>query len=153
MPNLHIVIGDANTKKSSLLRCLTGLAKSPIFRDVKLVNGAIIHVYCVSSALQENFRPMTPTDFVQHVNSLNPSPTDIAITLRTNGRGNYPSAQAYLTAFANANYTIANVAILGQSTAGLLQFANSVNVVVVQNSQIIPANEVAAPVRSVWGWI
>lgn len=53
MPNLHIIIGDTNTRKSSLLRCLTGIGSgnSKKYMDVKEASGRVITVYCRTTRL------------------------------------------------------------------------------------------------------
>lgn len=101
MPNLHIIIGDANTRKSSLLRCLTGVGggNASRYMDVAQTSGKVMQVYCVLSALQENYKPLLPTEFIEHVNALPRQPTDIAFTLRVSARRGYPDCLAYMNAF------------------------------------------------------
>jgi hypothetical protein len=153
MPNLHVIIGDSNTRKSSLLRCLTGVGGGAAKKrlDVALVNGNTITVYCILSALQEGYKPKTPNDFIAYIRTLKPRPTDIAITLRVKAVGIYPDALAYLQAFSRAHWPVANIALLGSSACTLPGMP--ANAILVPNSDSRPTNETSSLVRRGWGWI
>ena len=155
MPRLHIIIGDANTRKSSLLRSLTGVVGGRTANqhmDILLTNGSIINVYCTTSALQENLNPKTPEQFIEEINSLCPMPTDIAITLRAKKRAGYPSAADYILAFRQAEWHISSAALLGHSAAALNLLLQNVAVATKVDSPIRPTNETASLVRKIWGW-
>lgn len=162
MPRLHIIIGDADTRKSSLMRCLTGVSGGRSANqnmDIALTNGTIIRVHCTTSALQESLNPRTPAQFIAEVQGMSPAPTDIAITLRVRARGSartggpYPNATTYLSAFSQVNWPVANVALLGSAACALQPLAAGPNIAVVPNSPYRPTNETAAQVRQVWGWL
>ena len=121
--------------------------------DIRLTNKSIINVYCTTSALQENLRPQLPQQFIAFVNSLNPIPNDIAITLRVNGRAGYPAATAYIQAFAHAGWQISSAALLGPSAASLRASLPNMAVAVQGNSPSLPTNETANSVRQIWGWL
>jgi len=154
MPNVHVIIGEANTRKGSLLRCLTGVgsAKGNLYMDVMQTSGSTITVYCVSRSLQENYRPMTPSDFIAFIGTLRPAPTDIAVTLRVRARGGYPTAIAYLNAFARARWTIVNVALLGTAACALPVSTFSRSIAPIPHSASQPNNQSARSVRRVWRW-
>lgn len=117
MVNLHTVIGDLNTRKSSTLRCLTGLGGGNATKrlDVALGPASIMKVWCRLSALQESYAPLTPSEFIQLIQAMNPIPTDVAITLRVTGTSPLlPSAINYLQAFLSHGWTIKKSRCLGQ---------------------------------------
>lgn len=156
MPRLHLVIGDANTRKSSLVRCLSGVVggrSANQHMEVQLTTGTVITVFCATSALQENLHPRTPSDFIREVNSMVPVPTDVLVTLRVNSRANYPSAAQYVAAFLNAGWVVASVALLGGSAQGLARLAPAARVSAVPNSAAQPTNLTASIVRTSWGWL
>ena len=156
MTNLHIIIGDSNTRKSSLLRCLTGVGNGNAKKklDVAISNGTVISVHCTLSALQENYKPLTPVEFIHAINAQRPTPTDIAFTLRVNARGIYPNANTYLQAYQQvAGWRIVNIALLGTSARGLQGLPPTANIVRVPSSKTRPTNESAQSVRQAWGWI
>lgn len=154
MPNLHIIIGDADTRKSSLLRCLTGVGSGNATRyiDVAEASGRTIQVYCILSALQENYKPLLPAEFIKHIKSLHPKPTDIAFTLRVSSRGSYPDCNAYLQAFTAAGWPVVNVALLGSSACKQGSQISAQAVISVPSSPQQPTNLTASQVRAVWKW-
>lgn len=157
MPNLHIIVGGPNTRKSSMLRSLTGVSGGRNANQnmaVALLNGQVITVFCTTSALQESLNPMLPNAFINYVNQMNPIPTNVAITLRANQRGAYPGFFNYLQAFQQANWPIVNIALLGAAANATNPLPVAVNgVAQVPNSQNSPTNQTAAQVRTVWGWV
>lgn len=155
MPNLHIIIGDANTRKSSLLRCLTGVGSGNASRymDVAQTSGKVMQVYCILSALQENYKPLLPIEFIEHVNALPHQPTDVAFTLRVNARGGYPHCLVYMNAFAAAGWPIVSVALLGSSACALGGQVSAANVYAAPGSAQQPTNLTASVVRSAWTWM
>ena len=154
MPNLHIIIGDSNTRKSSLLRCLTGVGSGNATRyiDVAMASGNVVQVYCMLSALQENYKPLSPREFVALVKSIRPRPTDLAFTLRVSARGKYPDFAAYLTAFSVARWPIVNVALLGNSACSQGTNISARNISAVPTSSQQPTNLTANHVRRAWQW-
>jgi hypothetical protein len=154
MPNLHIIIGDANTRKSSLLRCLTGVGSgnSNRYIEVSEASGKVITVYCMLSALQENYKPQCPAEFIDYVKALNPRPSDIAFTLHVSSRGVYPAFSAYFQAFTQAGWSIASIALLGSSACAQQGNISATRVCAVANSTQQPTNQTATQVRKVWQW-
>ncbi len=154
MPNLHIVVGDANTRKSSLLRCLTGVGSGNATRYIQVAeaSGNVLTVFCMLSALQESYKPMTPAAFVRFVRQLSPQATDVAVTLRANARGTYPGLAAYLQAFSQAGWPVRNAAFLGPGAYALRTSVAGANSVAVTRSPNQPTNQTAQQVRKAWGW-
>jgi hypothetical protein len=155
MPNLHIIIGDSNTRKSSLLRCMTGVGggSGTRYMDLTETSGDTIRVYCILSALQENYKPLFPAEFVKHVKSLPTKPTDVAFTLRVSPRGLFPGFNEYLQAFTRAGWPVVNVALLGPSAftqRGQIRATQSVISVPLSPEQ--PTNLTATKVRAAWRW-
>lgn len=107
MPRLHIIIGDANTRKSSLLRCLTGVQGGRSTNqnmDVALTNGAVINVHCLGAALQESQSSMAPDKFIQYVGRLTPMPNHFIERtpqrpLMSNVRPHGPTAPCWRTRY------------------------------------------------------
>lgn len=154
MPRLHVIVGDANTRKSSLLRCLTGVTggrSANQLMDVLLSSGSSIRVFCTTSALQESLDPKQPQKFIDDVLAMTPVPTDVAITLRLKGRGSYPAATAYLAAFVSAGWGVSSVALLGSATS--TPTPAGAHVVSIPTSMMQPTNESATSTRKVWGWV
>jgi hypothetical protein len=182
MPNIHVIIGDANTRKSSLLRCLTGFGGNPNKRDmeVSLANngraplsipdgddvsleftpaekGEYVVVHCKQLAGLQEMNCQTPENFIIYINSLNPIPTDVAVILRVHGTKREsvitPEAMKYIQAFnKEVNWNVKNVALLGDVACALQGFPSTATAVRVPFSQDLPTNLFAFGVRAKWGW-
>ncbi len=154
MPNLHIIIGESNTRKSSLVRCLTGVGGGNAEKrlDIKLVSGKKINVFCILSALQESYKPKTPQEFINYINALNPIPSDIVFTLRVNAVGGYPDANSYISAFTAVHWNISSIALLGAAACALSGIPTTTNIERILSSPTQPTNETASFVRNKWGW-
>jgi hypothetical protein len=160
MPSVHVIIGDANMRKSSLLRCLTGFGGNPRKRDMDVTlpkMGGTMVVHCKQLAALQELNCQTPAQFIAYINALKPTPTDIAVILRVRGtaRGNVttPSALTYIHEFVRARWHVANVALLGPSACALRGLPAGATVVPVNLSPSMPTNEIAHQVRSMWGWL
>jgi len=159
MPNLHVIIGDPDTRKSSLTRCLVGVGRvnhgSGTRWDVALVRGAPIKLFCKVASLQEGQHAMGSTAFIRFVKDLRPVPDEILISLRVSG-GRFPDAVDYLSAFNAASWPVRSVALMDTSAIGLAPLralAAGARVARVPGSSIVPTNASAALVRKVWGWV
>ena len=60
-PNVYIIMGETNMKKSSTIRCLAGIHNKNIF-DIKHQNGNIRPTFVLASSLQE--AKISESDFV-----------------------------------------------------------------------------------------
>lgn len=154
MPNLHIIIGESNTRKSSLVRCLTGVGGGNAQKrlDIELMSGNRINVYCILSALQENYKPKTPQEFIDYINALDPIPSDVIFTLRVNSAGIYPNASSYISAFTAVHWNISSIALLGSAACAISGLPSTANIESVLSSPTQPTNETASFVRKKWGW-
>ena len=110
--NAYLIIGEPNTRKSSLLRSLTGCFNRND-RDIQLVNGTLINIYARVSSLQES--KITPKDFIKEVHArgcanvifcLLPDPNPLFPIL-------YPDAHMYISTFEEAGWSFVKTAIVG----------------------------------------
>lgn len=147
---LHIVIGNTNSKKSSLIRNLTGVGQTPRLWDVAFSVIGSQKVYILGSSLQESYKPISPMEFIDLVNSTECE--HFLFPLWIKARGAYPCAAQYLNDFRAAGFDIHNLAILGACTA-TAGFSGSNATVNIAAPALQTTNEIAANVRSAWGWI
>lgn len=110
--NAYLIIGEPNTRKSSLLRSLTGCFNRSD-RDIQLTDGTSISIYARVSSLQES--KTTAKDFITEVQKrgcanvvfcLQPDPNPVFPML-------YPDAQLYISAFEEAGWSFAKTAVVG----------------------------------------
>ncbi|ENM3735984.1 hypothetical protein [Vibrio cholerae] len=156
MKKLHVVIGDSGTRKSSLIRCLSGAGSADPSKilDIEYQNGRIAKVHVILSALQESYKPQLPSDVVEYVS--NHPADEFLLPLRVNSvstKGkNYPVANTYLNAFVQAGLQIESVALLGVS-AQQVTIPVQCKIAKEPKSQIIPTNKIASTVRNIWNWV
>lgn len=161
--NCHIVIGDPNTRKSALIRCLTGVVgggNANQLMDIAINGGGAIKAHCMTSSLIELKPPLSPSDFQEFVESLDSSVSDIVFALRVKGVGKGGgrfTAEDYLDHFSKISWTISSVALLGNidpaTESKLTGLTPSAKIVKQVSSATQPTNQTAACVRNVWGWL
>ncbi|MHA3081533.1 hypothetical protein [Acinetobacter sp. ANC 5502] len=156
MKKLHIVIGESNMRKSSLIRALSGAGQGNSRKDLDIEVGIeiISKVYVIQSALQESYKPKSPRDIINFINSscINEFLFPLRMNSVTASGILYPAAQIYIHAFIQAGFIIENVALLGLSHNGL-QIPSTTKIATILNSNLIPTNRIAADVRNIWHWI
>ena len=145
----YIVIGNSHTRKSSLVRCLSGCFNRSV-RDIQLINGrAPLRLYARVGAAQETRK--TPEEFVAEI--LASRCAAVLCCLLPNALPNepelYPDAKAYIAHFETAGLRVRALAVLGQNNGGLRgarlrQFAQATT---------LPINLTASEVRAFFGWV
>jgi hypothetical protein len=145
----YLIIGNANTRKASLVRCLTGCFNRSV-RDIQIQGlRSPIRLYARVGALQDSSTAIE--DFVaEAVHSrckaviccLSPSP------IQRNGF-DQPDAQAYVDGFRAAGWHIKAVAVLGQNNGGV----RAMNLRQYPQAPTAPINVTAREVRAQFGWL
>ena len=143
----YLLIGSPHTRKSTLLRCLTGCFNRSV-RDIELQRGSSLRLYARVSALQES--RTTPADFVQEVQRSRCGGVAFALWPESSPLDpqRYPDAEAYLAAFQAAGWTLHKVAVLGAhpvqpKVPGVARFPNVLHQ---------PINATAHLIRTHFGW-
>jgi hypothetical protein len=144
----YVVIGNPNTRKSSVLRCLTGCFNRSV-RDIQLLNAsAPLRIYARVGSLQES--RTTAKDFEAEVARKRCGAVVFCLwpSAHPLEPASYPDAQTYLDAFKAAGWKVQAVAVLGQNAGGVKharqrQFAQA---------STDPINLTALQVRTLFGW-
>lgn len=143
----YLIIGEPETRKSSLLRSLTGCFNRSE-RDIQLLDGSSIRIYARVSALQET--KTSPKDFINEVNkrgcpyvlfSLLPDPNPLFPIP-------YPDAQLYIDLFEEAGWSFVKTAVLGTHPIS----PALPNVAHFPRAPSLPINLVAKNVRTHFEW-
>lgn len=143
----YVIIGDANTRKSSVMRSLTGCFNRSV-RQIETRNSTTLDVYARVSSLQES--ETEPSAFLQEVLKTGQQCVVLCLWPQANplNPSKYPDAHAYLSAFSAAGWQFRSCAILGNSgispaIPNVARFPN-----VLQQ----PINVTAQAVRTHFGW-
>lgn len=151
--DVYVVIGAANARKSSLIRGLTGIGKSPRAGwKVRHMSGKTIELWCRTAALQEGGAKMalSPSAFANKMRMLKPSA--VLIALRVDGP-TY-ACEDYLRPLPKG-WRIAGAAFLGADGV-LARSRFSWRGPAIHSCPTAPndpANLTSAAVRKVWGWV
>ena len=150
MPTAYVILGNANTRKSSTVRALTGVAQRKSITVA--TNAGNLEIFVQISSLQES--EIQPANFIAEMNS--GGHENILVPLwvseRVTSSDTYPRGIDYLQAFIDDGWTIAHVVVLGASTLpGAPIGTPSPNFL--PNSRTTPVNSIAAQVRGWWGWV
>jgi hypothetical protein len=145
----YIVIGNPNTRKSSLLRSLSGCFNRSV-RDIQPADGrAVLRLYARVGCLQDT--RATPEAFVAEAVKSRCSAVLCCLAPSANVQHPevYPDADAYLAQFQAAGWRVQSIAVLGQNggtvrSPRLRQFPLA---------GTTPINVTAQAVRLHFGWI
>lgn len=161
--NVYLIIGNANTGKSSVIQHLVGFPyerkkiqtpfgkKKPI-RNKKLETSTsnIIISFYTDQSLQEISE--SPKDFVSFIGNLSEKPTNLILALRLKKYGRYPDAVTYITFFNKVKWTIIKSVVLDD--CGTTPYPNIPNVLSIRSRKGTDStNKVAAAVRKHFDWI
>jgi hypothetical protein len=144
----YVVIGNPHTRKSTLVRCLTGCFNRSV-RDIQPADGRpVLRLYARVGALQET--RTRPEDFVAEVQRSRCTAVlcCLAPTANLQQPSLYPDASSYLADFEAAGWRLRSIAVLGQNGGGLRspllrQFPLATTA---------PINVTAQAVRAHFGW-
>jgi len=110
--NAYLIIGEPGTRKSSLLRSLTGCFNRSE-RDIELLDDTTIRIYARVSPLQESktnardfLAEVTKRDCPNVIFSLLPDPNPLFPIP-------YPDAQSYIDTFLEAGWHFVRTAVVG----------------------------------------
>ena len=158
MPNVYAILGEANARKSSTVRALTGVTMqyNPWTVATTPPTGNI-DIYVEIRALQElNIQPQEFVDkiagldrlFIKQGHTVN----NILIPLRISAFNGCPDGAAYLQHFASVGWNIRPSVVLG--TAALpIGLPARVPAHLIPGSASMPANQIASNIRSWWHWL
>jgi hypothetical protein len=151
MPNIYAILGNANTRKSSLVRSLTGVGRRKV---VQLQTpGGTIDIFVQISSLQE--AEILPATFITEVQ--NSAHQHVLVPLSVSGlfrNGTaYPDGRAYIGRFINAGWNISQIVLLGIAALPHLLPAGSPKLHTFASSTTTPVNRIAFQVRAWWNWV
>lgn len=146
----YVLIGSPRTRKSTLLRCLTG-CYSRNLRDIELTGGQVLRLYARVSALQDS--RIGPADFIQEVQRSRAPHVAFILAPQAHPHApkDWPDAQTYLDAFEAAGWQIERIAVLGADPIRP-RVARRDAVARFPNVLHQPVNSTAALVRQHFGW-
>lgn len=146
----YVVIGDANSFKSSTVRALTGCRIRGVRELVQ--RGVVMNTFVQLSSLQEGSNWKSPKDFVREVRQSRAN--SVIVALRGLQHRRRPDANVYLDEFVRAGWNIKGVALLhcpsfnltaSVPPGALFRFPSG-------GQPHYYANELAARVRKKFGW-
>jgi len=143
----YLLIGGPHTRKSTLLRCLTGCFNRSV-RDIELLRGGAVRLYARVSALQES--RTEPSQFIDEVQRSRCTHVALSLLPESNPLDplRYPDAERYIEAFQSAGWQIEKVAVLGAHPVQ----PKIPGVARISNVLTQPVNATAQQVRSHFGW-
>lgn len=149
MKRVYIVVGKAESRKSSTIRALTGIGDNPKVIQIKTSCNETIDVFVRHSSLQE--KDLTPTDFIKQVEILKNNPDNILVALLPK-KLRFPNADEYISYFRDVGWQIASIACLYKTEKKTFSIMNFESIEIF-NSIHTPANEIAHRIRREWHWL
>lgn len=145
----YVLIGNPHTRKSSLLRCLTGCFNRSV-RDIELQRGGAVRLYARVAALQES--RTRPDEFLAEAARSRCTHAAFALwpEAHPNDPEQWPDAPAYLAALRTAGWQVRKVALLGAHPLPLGLGADAQQFPSVRHQ---PLNLTAQRIRQHFGWV
>lgn len=155
IPNVYIIMGEKNMRKSSTMRGLTGVYQQNVY-DITHTNGNVRKTFVNVSSLQE--ADFTESEFVNFMNNnITKQYDDIFISLRINGfkhpksDRNLNSGDDYIKYFKNVGWNVIEI-VEFQDSNNIIPIGNTVTTLTIYNTGSMPANSVAKIVRKKFKW-
>jgi hypothetical protein len=173
MKDLFVILGEANTKKSSLIRALTGISNENTFQ-IATCNKGNMETFIIVSSIQErlegdvqknkimsNQSEYWYSNFPHKLKVKNAK--NMFISLRVGGRNNVPLGTEYIDELLNNGWNLKGIALMNEATNGRVHqhYCNKYSSQLVtaindthKNSKNDPktANEIASILRNNWDW-
>lgn len=151
MVTVHAIFGESNTRKSSSVRALTGVAR---FKEVTVTtNVGDINVFVRISALQES--EIDPQAFIAEVTS--GQYENVLVPLRIfqliKGNRTYPDGSKYIQDFIRAGWHIRHVVVLGIPTLQNPLPSGTPKPNYIPLSTSTPVNKITSQIRYWWDWL
>ncbi len=147
--DLYTVIGNPRTRKSTLVRSLTGCFNRSV-RDIQPATGRnAFRLYARAGSLQETrTRPM---DFVDEAERMRCDAVLCCLSPAAHllHGDDLPDAATYLRLFQARGWRLRAVAVLGQNAGGV----RSPQLMHFPNAPTLPVNLTAQAVRQHFGWV
>lgn len=146
-----VVAGEANTRKTSAIRALSGAGRRQKEWDLE-VGGQPTKAYIEMTSPQELPQPLSPQDIVARV-SARPLVTHLLISLRHRGRKGTPDAIAYVQHFLNFSWQCKGILITSPEVAGsplATSYRSLVDYAPALIRPFAPSNAIANVVRGKW---
>ncbi len=146
--DVFVIIGNANTRKSSVVRSLTGCFNRSL-RDIQpAAGGPPRRVYARARALQ--FTRTRPADFAAEASATRCDTVLVCLTPDPNplDPARLPDAETYLAQFRAIGWKLKSIAVLGQNDGGV----RSARLQRFPQAPTQPINVTAQAVRAHFGW-
>jgi hypothetical protein len=147
---LYIITGAPNTRKSSVIRVLTGVRDSRAF-DIQFEHGIVKTFVFLTSRNEIRYRnqpnAVSPEELVTFLNNLDSTIEAVIIPLRSSNPVNGIFAETYIELLNNEGFPI-NTVVMFNSAVNL---PSNVDGELLISNNTIPSNLTASRVRKIWG--
>ncbi|MCM8710812.1 hypothetical protein M2651_07200 [Clostridium sp. SYSU_GA19001] len=154
--NLYVILGEANMRKSSVMRCLSGVDRKNVYK-IQHANGTIKDTFVRITSLQET--DCTESEFVTYVTQkVKKHYDDILICLRINGlihpksKRQLHRAEDYINHFRSIGWNFTRIVDF-QDSNNPVQLGSITPTLTLPDTHIHSANYTASLVRSHFNWI
>ena len=156
MKTAWILIGEANSRKSTVSRLLTGVSRIDRPVEVKYASAARVKMHAMVSAAQES--RLQPVKLISKLNGFQSKENgrcqdlNFVVVLRYDKLNRCPPGEAYVDELMRAGWQIAWIVSLGE---GLRPWVNTKtqNCFAIANSKLMASNHIASLIRPRFNWL
>ena len=144
MKKVFIVVGKSNSRKSSVIRCLSGCRDSKDNWNIATQNSKEDKFFVnVTSPQEKNGVGISPKEFVELLKKAKSE--NVLTALQSKSSSGQPNGEEYLKALINADFDIQPLIVFDDTvnTQGL-------NAHMIVGSATNPCNQTAAQIKNIW---
>jgi hypothetical protein len=146
---IYIITGAPNTRKSSVIRALTGVRNTATF-DIQFQFGVVKTHVMVTSSNEIRYKQfpdgISPDQLIQIIQNLPPFVEAVMIALRSSRPVNGIGAEVYIERLNQAGHQIMPVVQFNDAVV----LPTNVQGVVLPSNTTIPSNLTASEIRKIW---
>ncbi len=147
---VYIVTGAPNSRKSSVIRALTGVRDSRAF-DIQFEHGIVKTFVFLTSRNEIRYRnqpnAVSPEELVTFLNNLDSTIEAVIIPLRSSNPVNGIFAETYIERLNNEGFLINTIVMFNT----VVNLPSNVDGELLISNNTIPSNLTASRVRKIWG--
>lgn len=155
---LFIIIGNSNTRKSSIIRALSGVRDERVF-DIK-TDTEKIKVFVKTTSLQEaKIKRSDAANYIikklGKVAGCNTALICLRFTNKVHVGKEFISEDCtkYLIEFEKSNFIIEKMTVLNEKIENIENIEMLQNAHLISDSKTKPSNELASEIRKLWNWV
>jgi hypothetical protein len=147
---IYAITGAPNTRKSSVIRALTGVRNTTTFQiqfSIRVISSHVMVTSCNEINYGEFPNGISPEQLIELINNLPTSVEAVIIALRSSRPVNGILADVYIERLQQAGFQIMPVIMFNDP----IPLPQGIQGISLDSNNRIPSNQTASEIRKIWG--